>query len=217
MTTRDQEFREKRERMVDLHIRDRGIADDKVLDAMRSVPRHEFVPKRLESEAYMDWPVPIGEGQTISQPYIVAYMINALGLKGGEKVLEIGAGCGYASAVLAEIAGKVFAVERIGKLAKLARKNLNKTGYTNVTVKHDDGTQGWADEAPFDAILVSAAAAKVPETLKTQLKVGGRLVIPVGSGRFGQDLVRITRTDKENFDREILTGVRFVPLVSDQQ
>lgn len=206
-------FEEKREQMVAQHIRNRGIDNKKVLYAMRNVPRHLFLPENKRDQAYMDWPVPIGDGQTISQPYIVAYMVDALELTGGEKVLEIGAGCGYASAVLAEIVDQVFAIERIGKLAIMAQNNLERTGYTNVTVKHDDGAQGWPQEAPFDAILVSAAAKEVPDALKNQLKIGGRLVIPVDATPFAQKLLRLTRRSDNAIDVDELTGVRFVPLV----
>jgi protein-L-isoaspartate(D-aspartate) O-methyltransferase len=160
--------------------------------------------------------LPIDAEQTISQPYIVAFMVEALGLVGGEKVLEIGAGSGYAAAVLAEIAGEVYAIERIGQLAEKAAANLNHAGYRNVHVLHDDGTRGWEEEAPFDAILVSAGAPEVPEALKHQLAPGGRLVIPIGRDRFAQELIRITRGERAQFDREDLADVRFVPLIGEQ-
>lgn len=205
-----------RERMVKEHIAARGVRDEKVLDAMRRVPRHAFVPRESRELAYRDSPLPIGAGQTISQPYIVAFMIEALALEGGEKVLEIGAGSGYAAAVLAEIAGEVYAIERVGALAERAAVRLREEGYENVHVMHADGTGGWAERAPFDAILVSAGAPDVPGDLKAQLAVGGRMVIPVGSDPRIQELIRVTQTGKGEFEREDLADVRFVPLIGRQ-
>jgi len=167
---------------------------------------------RTEFLAQCEIPLPIGSGQTISQPFIVAFMIEALVLEGGERVLEIGAGSGYAAAVLAEIAGEVYAIERIGQLAKNAAINLQNAGYHNVHIKHADGTLGWAEMAPFDAILVSASAPSVPAKLKAQLKIGGRLVMPVGSA-YAQQLVRIKRKSETAFAEEDLADVRFVPLI----
>ena len=160
------DYRNLRRDMVSRQMVSRGVRDPLVLDAMRKVPREAFVPAHLRADAYADRPLPIAEGQTISQPYIVAYMIEALNLKGGEKVLEIGTGSGYAAAVLAEIAGKVYTIERVGNLAQKAASNLIDAGYQNVHVLHADGTKGWVEEAPFDAILVSAGAPFVPEILK---------------------------------------------------
>ena len=197
-------------------IEGRGVCDKHVLRAMAKVVREHFVPEEFRSEAYADYPLPIGHGQTISQPYIVAYMIEALRLKGDEKVLEIGAGSGYAAAVLAEIAAEVYAIERIEQLAALALKNLNSAGYANVCVRHGDGTLGWPEKAPFDAILVSAGAPEAPEALLRQLSIGGRLVIPVGHDLNGQELQRITRTAEDGYDCEYLTGVRFVPLIGEE-
>jgi protein-L-isoaspartate(D-aspartate) O-methyltransferase len=205
-----------RKEMVERQIRARGVRDPLVLDAMGRVPREHFVPDHLRDQAYRDGPLPIDAGQTISQPYIVAYMVEALALNGGEKVLEIGAGSGYAAAVLAEIAGEVFAIERHGTLAARATAALQDAGYTNVHIFHGDGTRGWQDEAPFDAILVSAGAPFVPETLKSQLARGGRMVVPVGSDPRAQELVRVTRRGKGQFDREDLADVRFVPLIGEQ-
>jgi protein-L-isoaspartate(D-aspartate) O-methyltransferase len=205
-----------RKAMVERQIRARGVRDPLVLDAMARVPREHFLPDHLKDQAYRDRPLPIDAGQTISQPYIVAYMIEGLALKGGEKVLEIGAGSGYAAAVLAEIVGEVFAIERHGTLASRASAALQDAGYANVHIFHGDGTRGWEDEAPFDAILVSAGAPFVPETLKSQLATGGRMVVPVGSDPRAQELVRITRRDKGKFDREDLADVRFVPLIGEQ-
>jgi len=186
-----------------------------VLKAMRRVPREVFVPEGPPERAYEDRPLPIPGGQTISQPYIVAFMVEALNLKPTDKVLEIGAGSGYAAAVLGQMADEVFAIERIGKLAKLARRNLKEAGCSNVHVRHGDGTRGWPQQAPFDAILVSAGAPDVPEILKSQLKVGARMVIPIGTARGAQELVSITRTRNDSYEQENLAFVRFVPLVSD--
>jgi protein-L-isoaspartate(D-aspartate) O-methyltransferase len=209
------DYRSLRRDMVSRQIISRGVRDQRVLDAMRKVPREAFVPEHLRADAYADHPLPIAEGQTISQPYIVAYMIEALDLKGGEKVLEIGAGSGYAAAVLAEIVGEVYAIERIGQLAQKAASNLIDAGYHNVNILHGDGTKGWVEEAPFDAILVSAGAPFIPETLKSQLIKGGRMVVPVGPDQRAQKLVRVTRREKGKFDREDLAEVRFVPLIGD--
>jgi protein-L-isoaspartate(D-aspartate) O-methyltransferase len=204
---------ELRKRMVARQVSARGVNDALVLEAMQTVPREKFVPRRLRSRAYADAPLPISAGQTISQPYIVAFMVEALQLKGGERVLEIGAGSGYAAAVLAEIARDVYAVERIAELADKAAATLGDAGYANVHMKHGDGTFGWPDAAPFDAILVSAGAPSVPPALNKQLKIGGRLVIPVGSTRFVQELIRITRRDETSFVAENLADVCFVPLI----
>jgi protein-L-isoaspartate(D-aspartate) O-methyltransferase len=204
---------ELRKRMVARQVSARGVNDALVLEAMQTVPREKFVPRRLRSRAYADAPLPISAGQTISQPYIVAFMVEALQLKGGERVLEIGAGSGYAAAILAEIARDVYAVERIAELADKAAATLADAGYANVHMKHGDGTFGWPDAAPFDAILVSAGAPSVPPALNKQLKIGGRLVIPVGSTRFVQELIRITRRDETSFVAENLADVCFVPLI----
>lgn len=203
-----------REAMVDRQIEARGIRSRPVLDAMRKVPRERFVPADMQAMAYNDSPLPIGEEQTISQPYIVAYMIEALGLRGGEKVLEVGTGSGYAAAVLAEIAGEVCTVERIRELADRSARLLDELGYDNVVVRHDDGAAGWPDEAPFDGIVVAAGAPEVPEVLKQQLAIGGCLVIPVGGSFNFQELLKVTRISETEFEQEGLTSVRFVPLVS---
>ena len=167
--------------MVEQYIAARGVKDERVLEAMRQVPRELFLPKNLREFAYEDSPLPIAGEQTISQPYIVAFMAEALMLKGDEKVLEIGAGSGYAAAVLSEIADEVFTVERLGPLADKASATLAELGYDNVHVLHGDGTKGWLEHAPYDAIVVAAGGPQVPESLKEQLKIGGRLVIPVGT------------------------------------
>ena len=207
------ELEELRERLVREQLKARGIRDVLVLQAMGAVPRELFVPSHLRDEAYDDAPLPIGYNQTISQPYIVALMAEALQLEGGEKVLEVGAGSGYAAAVLSEIADEVFAIERIEQLAKQAVLNLEKAGCNNVQVRHGDGTDGWPEEAPFDAILVSAGAPFVPRTLVRQLKTGGRMVLPVGIEPRSQELVRVTNRGNDEIDRETLTDVRFVPLI----
>ncbi len=203
----------RRERFVREQIAARGVHDPNVLTAMRKVRRERFVPEQLREEAYADTPLPIGGGQTISQPYIVAFMIEALALQGGERVLEIGAGSGYAAAVLAEIAGEVFTVERIGQLAERAAINLADAGYTNVHVRHADGTEGWADQAPFDAILVSAGGPDIPKSLMRQLRIGGHMVIPIGSDPRAQELIRVTRVAEDEYEREDIADVRFVPLI----
>ena len=210
------DLKHRRRDMVSDHIYARGVRDIAVLEAMGRVPREKFLPAALRELAYDDRPLPIAGGQTISQPYIVAYMVEALALRGGEKVLEIGAGSGYAAAVMAEIAEDVFTIERIGELAEKAAAHLADAGYKNVHVRHADGTQGWAEEAPFDAILVSAGAPEVPASLKRQLKVGGRMVIPVGLSNLAQELIRITRVSETAFDREDLADVRFVPLIGEE-
>jgi len=202
-----------RKQFVERQIEARGVRDRLVLDAMRKIPRELFVPKELKAEAYEDSPLPIGSGQTISQPYIVAFMIEALVLRGGEKVLEIGAGSGYAAAVLSRIAGDVFTIERVGELAQRAASNLKKSDCERVHVRHADGTEGWVEEATFDAILVSAGAPDVPTSLMRQLSVGGRMVIPIGKNPRAQELIRITRITEDDFQREDIADVRFVPLI----
>ena len=196
--------------MVEHQIAARGVRSEAVLNAMRKVTREAFLPDRMQECAYEDAPLPIEADQTISQPYIVALMTEALALKGGEKVLEIGTGSGYAAAVLAEIAGEVYTVERIEQLAQEA---VLKLGYKNVHVRQADGTLGWPEHAPYDAIIVAAGGPEIPDTLKRQLKVGGRLVIPVGTHPRAQELVRVTRSLDDKFETEDLADVRFVPLV----
>ena len=199
--------------MVERQIAARGIRSPRVLAAMREVQREGYVPSYLGEFAYEDAPLPIEEEQTISQPYIVAFMVDALGLRGGERVLEIGTGSGYAAAVLAEVAGEVYTIERHGGLAQAARDRLARDGYERVHVRHGDGTLGWPEAAPFDAIVVAAGGPSVPESLRQQLAIGGRLVIPVGAEVGKQDLVRVTRVDETRFEAETLASVRFVPLV----
>jgi protein-L-isoaspartate(D-aspartate) O-methyltransferase len=205
-----------RKKMVERDIAARGVRDELVLDAMRKVPRELFLPKNLREFAYEDAPLPIGGEQTISQPYIVAFMAEALMLKGGEKVLEIGAGSGYAAAVLSEIAANVYTVERLGPLAEKAAALLAELGYDNVHVLHGDGTRGWPEHVPYDAIVVAAGGPRVPESLKEQLKIGGRLVIPVGADQRSQELVRVTRVSADEYRSEDIADVRFVPLIGEE-
>ena len=206
----DEEFARERRLMTDSQIRARGVRDARVLAAMAKVPRHLFVPKHLRGRAYSDEPLPIGEGQTISQPYIVAYMTEALGLRGGERVLEIGTGSGYQTAVLAECGDEVWTVEILESLSRHARAVLDGLGYTGVHYRVGDGWAGWPEEAPFDAIIVTAAAAEMPAALEDQLAVGGRMVVPVGTDL--QELVLVRRR-KSGLSRERLLAVRFVPLI----
>lgn len=203
-----------RMRMVERQIRARGINDQRLLDAMRDVPREFFVPENLAEFAYDDTPLPIAEGQTISQPYIVAAMIEAAEVEHGDRVLEVGAGSGYAAAVLSRMAHEVFAIERHKVLADAAERRLMRLGYDNVTIIAGDGSGGLPDEAPFDAILVAARGPEVPEALKRQLAVGGRLVIPVGDEDV-QSLCRITRIGEEQWASDDLGAVRFVPLIGE--
>ena len=205
-----------RKEMVARNIAARGVRDELVLEAMRKVPRELFLPEKLREFAYEDLPLPIAGEQTISQPYIVAFMAEALALEGGEKILEIGAGSGYAAAVLSEIAADVYTVERLGQLAEQAAARLADLGYDNVHVLHGDGTRGWPEHAPYDAIVVAAGGPQVPASLKEQLKIGGRLVIPVGADRFTQELVRVTRLSKDEYRSEDIADVRFVPLIGEE-
>ena len=209
----DRELEAKKERMLSEHLLARGIRDAAVLRAMREVPREAFLPPEMARWAYEDGPLPIEAGQTISQPYIVAYMIEALELVGRERALEIGTGSGYAAAVLSRCAAEVFTVERIAQLAESAGSRLQALGYRNVKVQLGDGTLGWPQHAPYDAIVVTAGAPEVPAELLGQLATGGRLVIPVGSSQHQQDLVRVRRLANGDFRREELCAVRFVPLI----
>ncbi|WP_085813720.1 protein-L-isoaspartate(D-aspartate) O-methyltransferase [Geoanaerobacter pelophilus] len=205
----------RKERMLSEHLAARGIRDAAVMKAMREVPREAFLPSGMELFAYDDGPLPIAEGQTISQPYIVAYMVEALELLGGERVLEIGTGSGYAAAVLSRCAAQVYTVERIPFLAAGARARLEVLGYDNVTVHLGDGTLGWEEHAPYDAIVVTAGAPEVPRELLDQLAPLGRLVIPVGPTQHLQELVRVRRTREGKIRQEQLCPVRFVPLIGE--
>lgn len=202
-------FAKMRSEMVEFQLKRRGISDPKVLRAMSKVERERFVPESLKNRAYDDGPLPIGEGQTISQPYIVAYMTEQLNLKGDERVLEIGTGSGYQAAILAEIVKEVYSIEIIETLSKRAEKLLSELGYKNIKLKCGDGYFGWKEYAPFDAIIITAAPPKIPEPLIEQLKVGGRLIAPVGDTY--QELVLITKTEK-GIIKESLIPVVFVPM-----
>ncbi|HKJ04844.1 MAG TPA: protein-L-isoaspartate(D-aspartate) O-methyltransferase [Geopsychrobacteraceae bacterium] len=204
-----------RRRMVESQIIARGISDQRVLDALLKVPRHLFVDEALRGHAYSDGSLPIGEKQTISQPYIVAAMTAALNLTGNERILEIGVGSGYQTAVLSHLVRRVYGIERISALAMRARRTLDQCGVTNVNLKVGDGTLGWKEQAPFDGILVAAGAPVVPEDYLEQLVAGGYLVMPVGD-RENQTLVRVTKHDDGRIEEEQLMGCRFVPLIGEQ-
>jgi protein-L-isoaspartate(D-aspartate) O-methyltransferase len=204
-----------RTQMIEQQLQDRGIREPRILHAFMEVPREVFVDKRQQAFAYRDTPLPIADGQTISQPYIVALTAQALHLEGWERVLEVGTGSGYAAAILSHLARRVFTVERHALLAELAKTRLAALSLDNVRVACADGTLGWPEHSPFDAIAVAASAPSVPPSLRSQLKVGGRLVIPVGAP--GQEnLLRVTRHSETNFDEEVLCPVSFVPLIGKQ-
>ena len=196
--------------MIERQLRNRGISDPEVLEAMQEVDRSLFVPEDKMDKAYEDRPLPIGKNQTISQPYIVAYMAEQLKLKPHDKVLEVGTGCGYNAAVISRLVRQVYSVEIIEWLAALANENLSKTDYKNITKKHGDGYSGWEEHSPFDAILLTAAPPSIPRPLKDQLKTGGRLLAPVG--RMNQNLVMLYKTGKDEFEEKALLPVRFVPM-----
>jgi len=206
-----EDFEAQRERMVEVQIKARGVKEERVLEAMRKVPRHAFVPEDMKSYAYQDEPLPIGEGQTISQPYIVAYMTEVLKLRADERILEVGTGSGYQTAILAELAKEVYTVEIIGTLSFRAQEVLRELGYQNIFFKIGDGTLGWKEYAPYDSIMVTAAPPSVPKALQDQLRVSGKMIIPVGS-EF-QELMLIIR-EKKNYKKKRLLPVRFVPLIS---
>lgn len=210
----ERDFHSLREEMVLRQLIGRGISDSRILDIFRKIPRHLFIGPALQDRAYEDYPLPIGSKQTISQPYMVALMTQSLGLKGAEKVLEVGTGSGYQTAVLAEASGKVYSVERIDALAAGAGRVLDGLGYKNVAIKTGDGTLGWAEHAPYDAIIVTAGAPGVPESLAAQLGDGGRMVIPIGSG-YSQIL---TIVEKKNgvLQTEEVCGCVFVPLLGEE-
>lgn len=208
--TEDQ-FAAARHRMVEEQIMARGIADPRVLAAMRQVPRHLFIPQHLRDQAYNDYPLPIGEDQTISQPYIVALMTELLEVKETDRILEVGTGSGYQAAILAELAAAVFSIDRVGSLASQAKALLDSLGYTKVRIRVGDGTLGWPEEMPFDGIIVTAGAPKVPRPLLEQLALGGRLVIPVGD-TYSQTLTCVRQT-KEGPRFEYHGGCRFVRLI----
>jgi len=201
--------------MIEQQLKGRDIYDGKVLRAMREVNRALFVPEEMQESAYDDIPLPIGRGQTISQPYIVAYMAQAMDLKPEDKVLEIGSGCGYNAAVLSQMVSHVYSIEIIEWLADLARKNLIKAGITNVSLLHGDGYKGWPEKSPFDKIMLTAAAPYVPKALKDQLKVGGKILIPLGNGF--QKLILYEKEGEEEYTAHDLIPVRFVPLTGKRQ
>jgi protein-L-isoaspartate(D-aspartate) O-methyltransferase len=207
------EYVSKRQQMVETLV-DRGIKEVRVIEAFRKVPRHVFLDEALWPQAYSDHPLPIGEKQTISQPYIVAIMTEALQLRRGDKVLEIGTGSGYQTAILAELVDRVCSIERIPGLAKRARKILDQLRYTNVIIRIGDGTEGWRDEEPFDAIIVAAGAPGAPEPLLRQLKIGGRLAIPIGDEQ-NQDLMIYTKRGEDRYEEENFGGCRFVKLIGE--
>jgi len=204
---------DQRERLVDI-LKQEGVHDCRVISAMRQVPREEFVPENMQKSAYRNSPLSIGLGQTTSQPLIVAVMAEALQIQPQHRVLEIGTGLGYAAAVLAELAQEVFTVERHEALATSAAERLRKSNYAHVHVRHGDGTQGWAEHAPYDGIVVAAASPNLPSPLLEQLRIGGRLVIPYQVNSVNQQLLCLTRVEENKFDRVTLCGVQFVPLVS---
>ena len=206
------DYKTRRERMVREQIGLRGIDNKRVLAAMRAVPRELFVPEKLRHDAYADGPLPIGVGQTVSQPFVVALMAELAEPQPGQKVLDVGAGSGYAAAVMAQIVSHVYAIERHAELTERAQAAFDALGYTNITTRTGDGTRGWAKAAPFDAILV-AAAGKVPQALLDQLKVGGHLVMPVQGEGKRQVLKRMTRTGETEWEERSAGGVAFVPLV----
>ena len=205
---------EERETMVSRQLVARGIRDKDVLDAMRKVPRHLFIPKDLRRHAYDDRPLPIGRGQTISQPYVVAFMSEALKLKPQDRVLEIGTGSGYQAAILGELVREVFTIEIVPELGERSKKLLSRLGYGNVNVRIGDGYKGWPEKAHFDAVIVTAAPPKVPQPLLSQLKIGGRMIIPVGNTR--QELVVIHRTEN-GYERKNVLPVAFVPMTGEAQ
>jgi protein-L-isoaspartate(D-aspartate) O-methyltransferase len=210
------DFTAEREAMVERHLKRRGIADQAILDAFLAVPREAFVGPDYAHLAYGDHPLPIEAGQTISQPYIVALMIEAADTQPGDKVLEVGSGSGYAAAVISRIAARVIGIERQHDLVEVARERLDRLGYANVTIVEGDGTKGCADEAPFDAILAAASGSHVPQPLIEQLADGGRIVMPVGSPGWVQELIKVTKRPDGTVERQNLGGVRFVPLIGEE-
>jgi protein-L-isoaspartate(D-aspartate) O-methyltransferase len=202
--------------MVERQLRRRGITEPHILEAFRAVPREAFVGEAVAHLAYGDHPLPIEAQQTISQPYIVALMIQAAGIEAGDTVLEVGAGSGYAAAVMSRIAGKVVGVERQHALVEVARERLRRLGYINVEIVEGDGTRGWPDKAPFDAILAAASGSHVPEALIDQLAPNGRLIMPIGAPGWVQELIKVTKQEDGILKQENLGGVRFVPLIGEE-
>lgn len=216
MATTMTDYNAEREAMVERHLQRRGIAEKPIVDAFLAVPREEFVSPEYAHLAYGDHPLPIEAGQTISQPYIVALMIQAAGIKSGDTVLEVGAGSGYAAAVISRIAGKVIAIERQHDLVEVARQRLERLGYSNVEIVEGDGTRGCPEHAPFDAILAAASGSHVPQPWIEQLADGGRIVMPVGEPSWVQELIKVTRGPDCKLIQENLGGVRFVPLIGEE-
>src|SRR5438105_7109968 len=216
MATTMTDYTAEREAMVERHLRRRGITEKHIIDAFLAVPREEFISPDYAHLAYGDHPLPIEANQTISQPYIVALMIQAAAIKPGDKVLEVGAGSGYAAAVISRIAGKVIAIERQPDLVEVARQRLKRLGYDNVEIVEGDGTKGCRDHAPFDAILAAASGSHVPKPWIEQLADGGRIVMPVGSPDWVQELIKVTRGPDGKLIQENLGGVRFVPLIGEE-
>jgi len=216
MTLAMTDFSREREAMVERHLKRRGIAEPHIVEAFLSVPREEFVSPDYAHLVYGDHPLPIEAGQTISQPYIVALMIQAAGIKSGDRVLEVGAGSGYAAAVISRIAAQVVAIERQHDLVEVARQRLERLGYDNVEIVEGDGTKGCPGQAPFDAILAAASGSHVPRALIAQLAPGGRIVMPIGDAGWVQELVKVTKQDDGILRQENLGGVRFVPLIGEE-
>ena len=210
------DFTSEREAMVERQLKRRGITEPDILDAFRAVPREAFIGEEYAHLAYGDHPLPIEANQTISQPYIVALMIQAAAIKSGDVVLEVGAGSGYAAAVISRIAAKVVGIERQHALVDIARERLQRLGYDNVEIIEGDGTKGCRDQAPFDAILAAASGSHVPRPLVEQLAAGGRIVMPLGEPGWVQELVKVTKQDDGNLSQENLGGVRFVPLIGEE-
>jgi protein-L-isoaspartate(D-aspartate) O-methyltransferase len=210
------DFASEREAMVERQMKRRGITEPEILDAFRQVPRELFVSPAYAHLAYEDHPLPIEAGQTISQPYIVALMIEAAAVCSGSKVLEVGSGSGYAAAVISRIAAKVVGIERQHELVEVARERLSRIGYENVEIVEGDGTRGWPEEAPYDAIIVAASGSHLPQPLLDQLRPGGRLVMPLGGPGWMQKLVSVFKRDDGSFDKSDLGAVRFVPLIGDE-
>ena len=210
------DFSREREAMVERQLKRRGVTEQHILDAFLEVPREAFIAGNNVHLAYGDHPLPIEAGQTISQPYIVALMIQAAGIKPGDGVLEVGAGSGYAAAVISRIAGKVIGIERQHELVEIARERLQRLGYDNVEIVEGDGTKGWRDGAPYDAILAAASGSHVPRPLVEQLAPGGRIVMPIGDPGWVQQLVKVTKNDDGTLVQQDLGGVRFVPLIGEE-
>jgi protein-L-isoaspartate(D-aspartate) O-methyltransferase len=210
------DYAAEREAMVERQLRRRGIDEPRILDAFREVPREAFVGAKHADAAYGDHPLPIEAGQTISQPYIVALMIQAAGIKSGDSVLEVGSGSGYAAAVISRVAAKVVGIERQHALVEVAQERMARLGYDNVEIVEGDGTKGWPDDAPYDAILAAASGSHVPTPLVDQLKVGGSIVMPVGSPGWAQNLVKATKREDGTIEQSDLGGVRFVPLIGEE-